>query len=591
MTQTETDLYSDFKRSLTLFDLPMTAIDTETSTSEHKDDDRDIRDGSGYANGLSVASRVPGLPVFSYYLPFRHINSGGDYGDNLDRDCLYELKQRIENYDGYLIFHNAKFDLVSLETLGIKYTGKFFCTMELAHLIHEERPFSKSLDAVGKHYTGDVKVKSEMFQKALKHYGWKHLPPNIIREYGMGDADLTYRVMEKLLPLIDDDLMKYWHEQKMPFYKVIIAMERRGVRVDTALCERMINHGEICMDEIVEILQLNPGSPKDLSTLLIDKLGLPVVKRSQKTQKPSFDKEAMKDYETMLELRDDPTARYILEYRGWQKSVSSNYRPYIELLSVDGRLRPNYKLHGTKTGRMSCEKPNLQQIPRVSNKPWNGEMKSAFIPAPGYRLWEADYGQLELRLATAYANERGLKAVFEEDRDVFTEMSEQLGMARHDTKTLTYTIQYGGGIRRLTTVFGIQPARAQEIRENFYQTYPGFRAVSNLAQRKAAAKGKLQLWSGRYRHFSYPKDEAHKAFNSVIQGGAADIVERTMIRLFNEVDNEEECRMLLQVHDSVVFEIKEGLEDKYRELIVKTMEDIKPDFGVKFKVDFHEWGH
>jgi DNA polymerase-1 len=504
---------------------------------------------------------------------------------------LLQLKEKIESYDGYLVFHNAKFDLVSLQTLGINYTGKFYCTLEIAHLLNEERPFSKDLDAVAQFYgVSESKKKSEVFQAALKHYGWKHMPPNIMQEYGAQDGILPFDIMTKMLPLMDDDLMEYWHVQKMPFYEVIIAMESRGVVVDTELCKRMTALGENAMEDAREILQLNPGSSKDLKTLLIDKLELPVVKKSAKTGAPSFDKEAMAEYEIMLNLRDDETARLILEFRGWQKSVSSNYKPYVVLLSADGRLRPNYKLHGTKTGRMSCEKPNLQQIPRVSDKAWNGVMKQAFIPAPGYKLWEADYGQLELRLATAYCDERQLKAAFAEDRDVFTEMSEQLGMARHDTKTLTYTIQYGGGITRISTVFGVSDSRARQIRENFYQSYPNFRAKSNLAQRKAMAKGELQLWSGRKRHFLYPKKEAHKAFNSIIQGGAADIVERTMIRLYNEVDDDILCRMLLQVHDSVVFEIKEGYEAKYLPLIRQVMENVEPDFGVRFKASIHEWG-
>lgn len=139
---------------------------------------------------------------------------------------------------------------------------------------------------------------------------------------------------------------------------------------------------------------------------MIDELKLPVVKRSPKTGAPSFDKEAMTIYDEMLEHRDNPTANLIKQYRGWQKSVTSNYLPYVELLSLDGRLRPNYKLHGTKTGRMSCEKPNLQQIPRVSNKPWNGKMKAAFIPEDDFELWEFDYSQLELRLGTAYAKKK-----------------------------------------------------------------------------------------------------------------------------------------------------------------------------------------
>lgn len=565
---------------------PFLAVDTETNGE-------DIRDGRGFAIGLSISWGLPGSISRTDYFPFRHKN-----GNNLEHDILLQLKKLLESH-ACLVFHNAKFDLVSLETLGIKigYYQKFYDTMLMAHLIDENRPFSgKGLDSVSKYYLEDEgKRKSNDFIKAVENFGWGGVPSWLMAEYAAYDADMTRRLFDFLKPKFDaEGLENYW-EYKRKFVHVIKRMESRGVRVDTKLCEFESTLGESQMQDILEILGYENMGPKALEDLLISKLELPVVKSSAKTGKPSFDKEAMAQYEEMLERTDDSTAKYVLAYRGWQKSVSSNYRAYLELLSPDGRLRPNYKLHGTRTGRMSCEKPNLQQIPRVSEKPWNGKMKSAFIAAPGYKLWEADYGQLELRLATAYANERSLIDIFGDDRDVFTEMAEELGMARHDTKTLVYTIQYGGGITRLSTVFGISADRATEIREDFYARYQGFRHISNVAQRTTQRKGKIKLWSGRYRHFLDRTNEAHKAFNSVIQGGAADIVERSMIRLYEELDNDE-CRMLLQVHDSVVFEIKEGMEEKYLPEIERIMTDVRtdnteqPTFGVRFKVDIHQWG-
>jgi DNA polymerase-1 len=291
----------------------------------------------------------------------------------------------------------------------------------------------------------------------------------------------------------------------------------------------------------------------------------------------------------MLATMDDDRASLILEYRGYQKTVSSNYKPYLELLSPDGRLRPNYKMHGTVTGRLSCEKPNLQQIPRVSEKPWNGRLKQAFIAEPGFTLWEADYSQLELRLAAAYARETELLEIFNSGRDVFTEMARDLNMARHDVKTLTYTIQYGGGITRIKNVFGVSVEKAAEIKDDYFERYPGFRKMSQQASSVCRRQGFIRLWSGRRRHFADPQNEAHKAFNSVIQGGAAEIVKHTMLRLSETVDSDD-CRMLLQVHDSVVFEIRNGMEDAYLPKIKEVMEAVEPDFGVHFAVDVHKWG-
>jgi DNA polymerase-1 len=169
-------------------------------------------------------------------------------------------------------------------------------------------------------------------------------------------------------------------------------------------------------------------------------------------------------------------------------------------------------------------------------------------------------------------------------------MAETLGMSRFDTKTLTYSMQYGAGVTRIKEVFKVSEFEARQIRDNYFNTYPGFRSITQFAARKAEQKGYVKTWSGRRRHFQWPKTESFKAFNSVVQGGAADIVERTMLRLQGTGCNVSDCRMLLQVHDSIVFELREEAVEDFKPKIIKAMEDVEPDFGVKFSVDFKEWG-
>lgn len=564
-------------------------MDTETNGE-------DIRDGRGKLQGLSIATVIPGVSYVGRYIQCYHSTEPGPT-HNIDRDTFLRLKAAIENYKGVLIFHNAKFDLESLRSVGIIYTGRFICSLQWAHLVNENYPYSYDLTSCVKHYCKDEGKKDDgAFKALLALHGWANFPGDAMEEYGVYDAVLAYRLAGELYKLMKKEgILDYWYNHKMKFTNVVRKMESRGVRMDVAKCLRMTAIGESIMEDMKELLGgLNPGSGKDLETLLIDRMGLPVVKASAKTGKPSFDKAAMEVYDKALETKADETAVYILTYRGWQKAVSSNYKPYVELLSPDGRLRPNYKLHGTRTGRMSCEKPNLQQIPREGDKAWNGDMKLAFIPADGYTLWEFDYSQLELRLGTAYAKEQALLQVFEEGRDIFTEMSKELNDTRHNTKTRVYTMQYGGGAKRLSEVFGISVDKAKEQIDHYYDMYPGFKSVQRYAQYKVKANSKVQVWSGRYRHFRYPKDEAHKAFNSVIQGGAADIVERTMIKLFEQVDDDELCRMLLTVHDSVIFEIKNGYEDEYKKRIIEIMESVDgfngESFGVKFAVECKRFG-
>ena len=564
------------------------AIDTEGTNIEW-----DYRDGRGWGTGISLAFRFGSILAGGYYA-FRHPDG------NLDHVQQERLKAAIENFQGWFVFHNAKHDLVALATLGIKYKGKFFDTLLLCHLLNETLPYSKTLNGCVQHYLGKDEAKDDSELKAVVAAlggRWDLVPYFIMAPYAIHDAGLTYRLFEYIRPRVFSEIsLEYW-DSRQKIVRVFVKMEGRGVRVDTALCMRMIAIGETQMAEVLELLGLNHSSPKDQYKLFVEKLGLPILKSSKKTGKPSFDKEVMEQYEEILNNREtlDDTATLVLTYRGWQKAVSSNYKPYVELLSPDGRLRPNYKLHGTKTGRKSCEKPNLQQIPRVSDKPWNGHMKSAFIAEDGYELWEFDYSQLEFRLGAAYAaqfqSDLPLIEIFSDpERDVFTEMSKLENWPRQKIKTRTYTIQFGGGVNRLKTVFGVSEGAAFEIREKFFAQYPGFKKVMDMASSKVRTKSKLQLWSGRYRHFMYGADEAHKGFNAVIQGGAADIMDMVMIRLSEEVDNEQECRMLLQVHDSVLFEIRKDVVDKYKPLIKQIMEDVKPDFGVRFQVDGKLWG-
>jgi DNA polymerase-1 len=170
-------------------------------------------------------------------------------------------------------------------------------------------------------------------------------------------------------------------------------------------------------------------------------------------------------------------------------------------------------------------------------------------------------------------------------------MSILLGMTRYDTKRLVYCLSYGGGPPRIAAIFGTSLAEGQAIRDNFYRTYPRLRRVAKYAQDYAIRYKKVPLWSGRHRHFLDVKKDAHKAFNSLTQGGAADVVERTMIRCADDGLDVPECKMLLQVHDSLVWEVREDRLRDFVPLIKNSMEAVDYDFGVKFKASVHRWGH
>lgn len=573
------------------------AIDTETNGE-------DIRDGRGFAQGVSVAWKRGEEDYSRIYLPFRH-----KQGFNYDKEVLEALEMTIENAE-ILVFHNAKFDLESLRTLGINHDkNNWYCTMVLASLINENRPYAKSLESCAKHYLGPEfgKAMDPILESFTKSFGWGEVPSEMMNDYAEMDAELPLRLLEVMWPLMEQEVPEEVWDYKRRFINTVRAMERRGVRIDREYVEKQAKTARIHMDDYRDMLDdYNPQSSKAMNELLCEQLGLPKIMREKRKKDKetgkwvnyhaqTFDREAMEEYEIMLDRLNSPKAEYILAYRGWSKAASAFYEAYLTHVSPDGRVRPTYHHHkdtegGTVTGRLSCSNPNLQQIPKESKKPWNGGVKRSFIGQDGYSLWEFDYEQLELRLGTAYAGEESLMQVFNEDRDIFDEMAEELGFPRQQTKTFVYMTQYGAGTPKISRVMGVPETDAILLKDTYYSTYPGFRRINELVKKGVYARKKVKLWSGRYRHFVNAKDDAHKAFNSLIQGGSADIVERCMVHIFEQIDQQsnDEVRMLLTVHDSVWFEIKNGTEDKWLPEIERVMSDVGSlgDFGgVKFAVD------
>lgn len=504
------------------------------------------------------------------------------------RYLLYLVTQRIA------VVHNAIFDMAATRLTGFELT-KFICTMKYNQLLNENHA-SYSLEAVSKRVLGyNGKVKSPIFEMALLGYGWD-MPVNIMRDYALADAGATLKTciydLRNARKAKEDKLGAYWTSLEAPSSICLSFMRKWGVRIDTAICREEERKGLLEKERITDFFGFNPGSPLGLKKLLIDELELPTI-RNPKTGNPTFDKKAMERYEVMLNQRDEAEdnelVRELLTYRGWTKSVSSYYVPYQRLLSPDGRLRPTYRTTGTKTGRWSCADPNMQQIPKETAKVWNGAIKNCTISADGFTGWEIDYAQLEFRLAAIASHSDNLVEIFEDaNRDIFTEMAKDLGWERNPVKGFTYTTLYGGGVGRIQEAFGVTKNTAQEMTEHFFGLYPNLRAASKEMERRAKSQGYIDIWSGRRRHFQNPQKEAFKAFNSYIQGGGADIVKGVMISLFKEVINEE-CKMLLQVHDSLWFEIKQGMEGYYLPKIMEIMRRPSTKFKVRLDVDAHPW--
>lgn len=522
----------------------------------------------------------------------------GDYfafnhrlGSNLPQEWLPELIEVIQNHP-CLNFHHAKHDLRSLRNLGlnIEKVKKFYCTMLMAHMNDENR-FSKELDYLCQMHGLERKRKSELQDNIVKAFGWDYIPVEVIRPYGQNDAYITEDLHYKELPDFQSQGFdgELW-DIEQDFCVLLGEMEDNGILIDQKFSEQELDRGLKVMREIRSDLGFNPNSPNELGKFLLEDLKLPPVGKKGKSGRYSFDKEHMKVYDELLERNNDHRAKQIMAYRGWMKTTSSNYKPYLERISHDGRFRTNFKQHGTDTGRLSASV--LHQIPKSSDKDWNGKLKRAFIPREGYTLWELDFSQLEFRLKAAYAHQENLIEVFNDPtRDIFSEMAVELGMSRDDTKTLNYTLSYGGGVPRISYVFGVSDVAAKAIRNNYFKRYPGFLKFTALAEQRAREQGFVRYWTGRRRHFMF-ESEYHKADNAAIQGGAFEIVKRRFLAVKRAGLLTSECLLNLQVHDSGVFEIENGKEKVYLPELKRVLENVEEDgdFGVKFRVDIKKWG-
>lgn len=531
--------------------------------------------------GISISIRG-----VANYLPFNH-----RFGQNLPASYLPRLMDVLYRAP-YLVMHHAKHDLRSLKALfGKEYTGKFYCTMMMSHWINENR-YAQRLNDLSIAYGGHPKDMPEAAKIIIetKGWGWPYIPAELMASYASTDAYITEELFFKLLEEFQEQGFdgELWEiEQK--FIRLMARIEDNGVLIDQELSERELEKGLAIMEDLQGRLGFNPGSPKQLGKFLLDDLQLPPVGQKNKKGNYSFDKHHMEVYDELLALRDDDRAKMVLTYRGWAKTTSSNYKPYLELLGPDGRLHANFKLHGTKTGRMSCENPNLQQIPKVSSKPWNGHLKDAFIVEQNRIPIEFDYSQLEFRLGAAYGREKYLLDIFADpSRDIFTEMAAKMGISRDGMKTMVYSMQFGAGVDRISDVFGFSRVAAKATIDNYWRVNSGIAKAKNLAAKRAVENGFVRYWTGRRRHFLF-SSEHHKAFNALCQGGAFEIVKRRMVAVDDAGLNNDECRIDLQVHDSIRADIEEGKEHIYEPEIKRVMEDIQ-GFGVTFRVDSKRWG-
>lgn len=583
--------------------------------------DTETRDNSDYTTrkllGLGLTCPIKGRENYlsSFYLPFRHEHTFSIVRPpttNVPIEWLAELGDTVfANRTKWFVAHNMPADDDILEREGIEMAGKKFCTLILAWL-NNENEYNYSLEALA-HVVGERKLKDETKIFVQGFGGWEKVPPEGLAKYCMKDAVIAWKLFKYYMEKLRTQEYDFIIEQEMRFNNLIKKMIQRGIQIDLEVAQNLSDLTKQQMQERLNDLGYDPGKPTELANRLFlpppRGLGLtplpdPKTNRTYSVNgrskdfpmgRPLMNKSILTKLEaTYLNEyigKEDSELNKILEYRSWVKANSTWYEGWLNKADKNGRIHPGFKQHGTKTSRLSCEEPNMHQVPRDIDKT---PVKKMLRASTNYELWSLDYNQIEFRLACLYAEVPELLDLLMTGGDVHALTGENVGAyemfpehpdkARYVGKQTNYLTIYGGGAAVLVMQLwrdariAINEERAASILKAFHASYPGFRKASKRAEAAVATNKYIKYWNGFRRRIPY-RDDFHKAFNSCVQGGAAQILRESMFRL-----DDAGFIIVNQVHDDIWLEIPAGKHELLDEAQT-IMEWATEDFGLPFTVE------
>ena len=565
------------------------AFDTETDNVDHV-----------HAKLVGISLSVE--PYQAAYIPLAHQYLGVPEQLPLT-EVLAKLKPVLENPEIKKIAQNAKFDYSILANYGIKVNGIAFDTMLESYVLNSTE--RHDMDSMANRYLNHKTITYDELTKVDK----KKVTIDAIEvekttQYAAEDADITLQLHEKLWPELEKDqkLTKLFTDIEMPLAIVLAEMERTGVLVDAKQLNDYSNELAKQLIEIEAQLQslagekFNPASPKQIQAILFDKHNLPVLKKTPKGD-PSTSEEVLSELANEYEL-----PRMILFYRGLAK-LKNTYTDKLPLMisPIDHRIHTNYNQIGTITGRLSSNDPNLQNIP-VRNEEGR-RIRQAFIAPKGCKIISADYSQIELRIMAHLSQDESLLNAFAHDKDIHrVTAGEILGKAesevtneeRRRAKAVNFGLIYGMSAFGLSKQINIPRKEAQFYIDRYFERYPGVQQYMEQTRQLAAEQGYVETLSGRRLYLpkirstnGIEKRGAERAaINAPMQGTAADIIKTAMIKMSEWIKNQsaDNIKMVMQVHDELVFEVKDAFVEQYCTEIKKIMENCY-QLSVPLKVD------
>ncbi len=492
--------------------------------------------------------------------------------------------------------HNLKFDLGVLRGHGVRVRGPFFDTM-IAHVLAEPGQ-RHGMDYLAESMLGytPIPITALIGPEGPGQKSMADVPLERVAEYAAEDADVTLRLRGLLAARLPEaGQERVFREVECPLIPVLVAMEREGVRVDVGALEE---YGRQLAEEIggleAKIVALagtkfNVNSPKQLGQILFDVLRLEEKPKRTKTGQYVTNEAVLQALSPKHEIASE-----ILEYRAAQKLKST----YVDALPAavsarTGRVHTTFHQIVTTTGRLSSENPNLQNIPIRTER--GREIRRAFVPrAEGWRLMSADYSQIELRIMAHMSEDAGMIGAFEKGEDIHAATAARVygvagdavtGEMRRKAKMVNFGIIYGISAFGLSQRLRIPRAEAGEIIEMYFAQYPGVRRYMEATVAFARERGYVETITGRRRYLrdinsanaTGRQAEERNAINTPIQGTAADMIKIAMARIHEGLEAAGmETRMILQVHDELVFDLRRDEEKPVREIVEPAMREAIP---------------
>lgn len=503
---------------------------------------------------------------------------------------MKQLKPLLENPDQKKVGQNLKYDMSVLANHDIILRGIEFDTM-LESYVFNSTASRHDMDSLALAYLHHQTIHFEdIAGKGAKQLTFNQIPIEQAAPYAAEDADVTLRLHQTLWPKLEKEtgLKGVFTEIEMPLVPILSQIERHGVLIDTAmlkkqsktLAKRMIEIEQQAHKEAGE--EFNLGSPKQIQAIFYDKLGLPILQKTPKGA-PSTAEPVLQELALDYEL-----PRLILEHRSLSKLKSTYTDKLPEQINQDtGRVHTSYHQAVAATGRLSSSNPNLQNIPIRSEE--GRRIRQAFIAPEGYQLVAADYSQIELRIMAHLSGDEGLLTAFQEGKDIHSATAAEIFNValdsvdlnqRRSAKAINFGLIYGMSAFGLAKQLGIDRSAAQEYVDLYFARYPGVKAFMDSMRAQAHDQGYVETLFGRRlyladinaRNAQRRQYAERAAINAPMQGTAADIIKRSMIHTHDWLEQSKiEARMIMQVHDELVFEVKTDQLDDAQKGISRCM--------------------